>query len=135
MAFQRGMDGILTYATVVIGNGRLIGIEVTRAGINTTVKGDKHATEAGGLVDRSLSFEGRLDYVTGQQDVIDFLETATPDVTAGALVFTVATGKTWTWSAALFKGYTIDSPDPESTDPVGFTARFHPNVPAVIAWA
>lgn len=135
MAFQRGMDGALTYATVALGNCRVIGIEVTRAGISTTVKGDKHATEAGGLVDRNLTFSGYLDYVTGQQDVIDFLETATPDVTAGALVFTVATGKTWTWSAALFKGYTVDSPDPDSTTPVGFTATFHPNVPAVVAWA
>lgn len=129
------MDGILTYATVVVGNGRIIGIDTTRAGISTTVKGDKHATEVGGIVDRNLSFSGYLDYVTGQQDVIDFLEAATPDVTMGALVFTIATGKTWTYSSALFKGYTIESPDPDATTPVSFTATFHPNVPAVVAWA
>jgi hypothetical protein len=128
------MDGSMTYATIAVGNCRVIDLEVTRAGIQSTVKGDKHNTEVGGLVDRSITFAGLLDYVTGQQDLIDFLETATPDVTIGTLVFTVATGKTWTWTnGAILKGYTIGSP--ESDGLVSFTATFHLNVPAVIAWA
>jgi hypothetical protein len=127
------MDGSMTYATVALGNGRIIDLEVTRAGIPSTVKGDKHATEVGGLVDRNITFQGLLDYVTAQQDLIDFLETATPDVTIGTLVFTVATGKTWTWTnGALLKGYTIGSPDSDGL--CTFTATWHLNTIATIAW-
>src|SRR5574341_864591 len=95
------MDGSMTYASVAMGNCRVIDVQVARAAIPSTVKGAKHATAVGGLVTRSITFSGLLDYVTGQQDVIDFLENAIPDVTLGTLVFTIASGKTWTWTSGI----------------------------------
>jgi hypothetical protein len=133
MASQRGMDGSATYATIALTNLRNIRWSARRGIINTTVKGDLHAKKAGGLVDRSVSFDAVLDYVTGQKNVIDFLEAATPDVTIGTLVITVASGKTWTYtSGALFSGYEIISP--EGDNPVTVSLEFELTVPATIAW-
>ena len=134
MATIRGMDGSVTYATIALGNCRVMSFEAVRGLIDTTVKGDLHAKRAGGLVTHTATFAGVLDYVTGQQDVIDFLEAATPDVTIGTLVFTLATGKTWTWtSGALVSGYRVTSP--EGDNPVTFEVDFHLNVQATIAYA
>lgn len=131
---QRGMDGSATYATVALANLKNIRWSGRRGIIPTTVKGDLHAKKLGGLVDRSVSFDANLDYVTGQQDVIDFLENATPDVTIGTLVITVASGKTWTYTnGALFAGYEVISP--EGDNPVTISFDFELTVPAVIAWA
>ena len=133
MAVQRGMDGAVTFNAAALGNCRVIGIDVVRGLIDTTVKGDLHAQRAGGLVTHTLTFAGLLDYVTGQKDAIDRLETATPNTTAATLIFTVSTGKTWTWtSGALLVDYKITSP--EGDNPVSFEATFHLNVPAVVAW-
>lgn len=133
MAVQRGMDGAVTYAAAALGNCRVVNTTTERGMIDTTVKGDKHQQMAGGLVSHKLTFAGLLDYVTGQKALIDFLETATPDITAGTLVFTVSSGKTWTWtSGAICTGVRITSP--EGDNPVGFEADFHCNVPAVISW-
>lgn len=133
MAVLRGMDGSVTYNAVALGNCRVIGVNTQRGLIDTTVKGDLHAQRAGGLVVHTLTFAGVLDYVTGQKDAIDRLETATPNLTAATLIFTAATGKTWTWtSGALLESYSITSP--EGDNPVTFEASFHLNVPAVISY-
>lgn len=134
MATFRGMDGSATYASVALGNLRSWEMETTRGTIDVTVKGDLHQKVAGGLVVRRVRFTALLDYVTGQQDVIDFLETATPDVTIGTLVLTVNTGKTFTFTnGALYLGHTIVSP--EGDNPVAINFEFQPTVPATIAWA
>lgn len=133
MAIQRGMDGSATYATIALGNCRVLNYEATRAMQDNTCKGDKHQQLAPGVVTHKATFSGLLDYVTGQQDLIDFLENATPDVTSGTLVFTIATGKTWTWtSGAILTGYRITSPD--GTNPVTFEADFAMTVTATVAW-
>lgn len=134
MATIRGMDGSVTYATIALGNCRVMAFDTVRGLIDTTVKGNLHAQRAGGLVTHTASFAGVLDYVTAQKNLIDFLETATPDVTLGTLVFTLATGKTWTWtSGALCAGYKVNSPDGDGVVTVDYD--FHLNVPAVIAYA
>ena len=126
------MDGSATYASVALGNCRVVNFEATRQLIPTTVKGDLHEQGAAGVVTHKLTFSGILDYVTGQQDLIDFLEATTPDVTVGTLVFTIASGKTWTWtSGALLVAYRVGSP---LEDVVTFEADFHLNVKATIAW-
>jgi hypothetical protein len=128
------MDGSVTYAATALGNYRVVNVETTRGMIDTTVKGDKHTQMAAGVVTHKITFAGLLDYVTGQKAVIDFLEAATPDITAGTLVFTVSSGKTWTWtSGAIITGYRITSP--EGDNPVSFEADFHLNVQATISWA
>jgi hypothetical protein len=133
MATWRGMDGSATYATIALANLRNIRWSARRGIIPVTVKGDLHAKKQGGLVDRSVSFDAILDYVTGQKNVIDFLEAATPDVTIGTLVITASSGKTWTYtSGALFAGYEIISP--EGDNPVTVSLDFELTVPAVIAW-
>jgi len=134
MAVQRGMDGSATYATIALGNCRVLSFDTTRGLINTTVKGDLHEQGAAGIVTHKATFSGLLDYVTGQQDLIDFLEATTPDITAGTLVFTIASGKTWTWtSGAICTGYRVTSP--EGDNPVTFEVDFHINVKATVAWA
>lgn len=133
MAIVRGMEGSATYATVALGNCRVLSFDTTRGLINTTVKGDYHEQGVGGLVTHKATFAGLLDYVTGQQDVIDFLETTTPNDSPGTLVFTLASGKTWTWtSGAVVTGYRVTSP--EGDNPVTFEVDFHLNVKATIAW-
>jgi len=134
MAVLRGMDGSVTFNAVALGNCRVVSIETTRGLIDTTVKGDLHAKRDGGLVTHTLTFSGVLDYVTGQKDAIDRLETTTPVLTLATLIFTIATGKTWTWtSGALLASYRVTSP--EGDNPVTVEYDFHLNVPAVIAYA
>lgn len=133
MATIRGMDGSVTYATIALGNCKVMSFDTARGLIDTTVKGNLHAQRAGGLVTHTATFAGLLDYVTAQKNLIDFLEAATPDVTLGTLVFTLATGKTWTWtSGAICSGYRVSSP--EGDNPVTFEVDFHLNVQATIAY-
>lgn len=134
MSGLRGMDGSATYAGVALGNCKVMGWEAARGMIDTTVKGDLHAQRAAGLVMHTATFSGNLIYDTAQQDLIDFLETPTPDVTAGTLVFQLATGKTWTWtSGAIATAYRVNSPDGEGV--VSFEVDFHLNVKATIAYS
>lgn len=131
MAIQRGMDGSLTFNAVAMGNCRVVSMDTVRGLIDTTVKGDMHAQRVGGLVTHTLSFSGLADYLTGQKDAIDRLETATPTLTAATLIFTTSAGKTYTWtSGALLVGFKITSP--EGDNPVTFECDFHLNVPAVV---
>ena len=94
MSVQLGQTGSATYATVAISNLRNIRYSAKRSSIDVTVKGETSQDIKPGFVTRTISFDALLDYVTGQQDIIDFLETATPDVTVGTLVVTIATSKT-----------------------------------------
>ncbi len=127
------MDGSVTFNAVALGNCRVVGVDTTRGLIDITVKGDKLAQRTGGLVVHTLTFAGVLDYVTSQKTLIDYLEAATPDLSQQTLIFTVATGKTWTWTTgALLADYKITSPEGDNPVTVEFT--FHLNVPAVISW-
>jgi hypothetical protein len=129
-----GNDGSATYATVAIPNLRNIRTSTKRGTINTSVKGDKHTQVKPGIVTSTVTMEALLDYETGQQDLIDFLETATPDTSVGTLVITLASGKTLTYtSGALYLGHEITSPDGDN--PVTVTFEFAVTVPATVAWA
>lgn len=133
MAEFLGREGILTYATVVIGNVKIIGYGATRPKIDKTVKGDRHQKSRVGLPERTLTFSANLDYVVSQKTLIDFIENAAPDESEGTLVFTVATGKTWTWtSGAVFLGYNVSSPDGNAIDTI--EGEFALNVQATVAW-
>src|SRR3989304_3782147 len=77
------MDGSATFAAVNIGNLRTWEIDTGMGVIDTTVKGDKHQAVVGGIVSGTVTLTALLDYVTGQQDLIDFLETAPPTTTPG----------------------------------------------------
>lgn len=134
MAIQRGMEGSATYASIALGNCRVLSFEATRGLQDNTVKGDVHQQMVAGIVTHKATFQGLLDYVTGQQDLIDFLEATTPDQTAGTLQFTIASGKTFTWtSGAILTAYRVTSP--EGDNPVTFEADFHMNVKSTISWA
>ncbi len=134
MSVQLGQTGSATYATVAISNLRNIRYSAKRSSIDVTVKGETSQDIKPGFVTRTISFDALLDYVTGQQDIIDFLETATPDVTVGTLVVTIASSKTFTWtSGALYLGHEITSPPGEA--PVTASFEFALQVPAVISWA
>ena len=134
MAVQVSQGGSATYAGIDISNLRNIRFSSKRNEFDVTVKADTTQQFKPGFINRSCSFEALLDYVTGQQDLIDFLETATPNTTPGTLVITLASGKTFTWtSGALYLGHEIISPPGEA--PVTASFEFRLTVPAVIAWA
>jgi hypothetical protein len=134
MATIRGLDGSVTFNAVALGNCRVMSFDTTRGLIDSSVKGDFHGQRVGGQVIHTATFAGLLDYVTGQKDAIDRLETATPNTTAATLVFTLATGKTWTWtSGALLAGYRVSSPEGDALVTVEYD--FHLNVSATIAYA
>ena len=134
MAVQLGQTGSMTVATVDVPNLRNITWSAARNEIDITVKGNTTQQFAAGFVNRTVSVDALLDYVTGQQDLIDFLETATPDVAAKTLVITVASGKTFTYTTgAIYLGHEFVSPEGEAPVTVRFTFRLI--VPAVIAWA
>src|SRR5574342_1221008 len=121
MAYQLGTTGSATYATIAISNLRNIRFSARRSTIDVTVKGDTRQKFAPGFVGGTLTFDCLLDYVTGQQDLIDFLESATPDTTAGTLVVTLNTGKTFTWTnGALLLSHEITSPPGEVPVTVSF---------------
>lgn len=133
MAVQLGQDGSATIAAVAISNLRNITWSAERNEIDITVKGDTSQKFAAGFVSRRLSMDALLDYVTGQKNIIDYLETATPDTTAKTLVVTVSSGKTFTYTnGAVYLGHEIVSPEGEA--PVTVRFNFRLIVPAVIAW-
>jgi hypothetical protein len=134
MAVQLGQTGSATYATINIPNLRNIRYSAKRGNIDVTVKGDTSFQIKPGFVTRTISFDALLDYVTGQQDIIDFLETATPDVTVGTLVLTIGPTKTFTFTnGALYLGHEITSPPGEA--PVTVSFDFALQVYAAISWA
>jgi hypothetical protein len=132
MAVQRGQDGSATFAAVSIGNLRTWELDTGMGVIDTTVKGDKHQQVVGGIVSGTVTLTALLDYVTGQQDLIDFLETATPTSTPGSLVLLAASGKTLTMQA-LYTGHQIISPEGDNPVTVRFT--FTKSGAAAVAWA
>jgi hypothetical protein len=132
MATFRGQDGSATYNAVSIGELRsweMTGNEVEL--IDDTVKGDTSRTYKGGLVaPGSAVLNCWLDYVTGQQDVIDFINAGTS--TAQSLVLTVDSGKTFT-ANAICQSYSVNSPEGSSV--VDLTLNFQLSGDITVAWA
>jgi hypothetical protein len=122
MATYRGQDGSATYSAISIDELRsweLTGSEIEL--IDDTVKGDTTRTYKGGLVEPgTATLTGYLDYVTGQQDVIDFINAGT--ATAASLVLTVDTGKTFT-ANAICQSYSVNSPEGSSVVEVTFNFK------------
>jgi hypothetical protein len=133
MSVYLGQTGAATYAGSALSNLRNIRWGAKRGTIDTTVKGDTTFQSKAGFVTRTVSFDALLDYVTGQKTVMDLIEVASPTVTAGTLVITVDTGKTFTYTTgAIYIGHEIVSPPGEA--PVTVSFEFALIVPAVISW-
>ena len=87
--------------------------------IDVTTKADDHNRVKGGIARGTAQLTALLDYVTGQQDLIDFIAAATPPGTIAALVVTVDTGKLYTVQALLTK-FAVVSPEGSSVAEVVF---------------
>jgi hypothetical protein len=99
--------------------------------IDDTVKGDTSRTFKGGLVSPgTATVVCWLDYVTGQQDVIDYITAGTS--TGYSLVLTVDTGKTFT-ADAISQGFTVSSPEGSSIVEVTYTFQLSGDI--TVAWA
>ena len=124
----------MTFAAAAVSNAKVIAFETSRPKINTTVKGDRHEKSRAGIPASTIRIECNLDSVTGQLDVINDFEAATPDETLKTLVFTVASGKSWTWTSGAYStGYRITSPDGDAV--VTIEIDFALTVEATLAWA
>jgi len=133
MADFLGREGSLTFAAAAVSNCRVINYQTSRPKVITTVKGDRREKSRPGIPVSTITFTGLLDSVTGQLDVINDLDSATPDETLKTLVFTVATGKTWTWtSGAYVTDYRIVSPEGDAS--VTIEIDFALVVEATLAW-
>jgi hypothetical protein len=134
MANFRGQDGSATVASVSIGELRSWSLDgVTIDTIEDTVKGDLHKTYLGGLGDGgSCSFTCYLDYVTGQQDLVDYFAAATPQSAAVAMVLTVDTGKTFSFNAVP---QTFSTNSPEGSALVEATFNLKVSGAITVAWA
>ena len=134
MAEFLGREGTMTYGAAAMSNCKVIGYNTARPKINTTVKGDRREKSRPGIPVSTITFAGNLDSVTGQLDVINDFEAASPDETLKTLVFTVAAGKTWTWTTGAYAlGYRITSPD--GNELVSIEVDFALTVEATLAWA
>jgi hypothetical protein len=106
---------------------------VTIDTIEDTVKGDKHKTYLGGLADGgTCTFTCWLDYVTGQQDIIDYFAAATPQSAAVAIVLTVDTGKTFSFNAVP-QSMSVNSPEGSALDEVTLNMKVSGAIS--VAWA
>ena len=133
MAEFLGREGSMTFAAAAMASCRVIAYDTARPKINTTVKGDRREKSRPGIPVSTIRFSGVLDSVTGQLDVINDFEAATPDETLKTLVFTVATGKTWTWTTGAYSlGYRITSPEGDAV--VTIEVDFALTVEATLAW-
>jgi hypothetical protein len=132
VATYRGQDGSVTFNAVSIGEVRswtLNGSEIEL--IEDTVKGDTTKTYKGGLVESgTATVVCWLDYVTGQQDVIDYVIAGTD--TAYSLVLLVESGKSFTGNA-LCQSYSVTSPEGSSV--VEVTLNFKYTAAISVAWA
>ena len=134
MAEFLGREGSMTFAAAAMSNCRVISYNTSRPKIITTVKGDRREKSRPGIPVSTITFAGNLDSVTGQLDVINDFEAATPDETLKTLVFTVATGKSWTWtSGAYATDYRITSPEGDAVTTI--EVDFALTVEATLAWA
>jgi hypothetical protein len=134
MAEFLGREGSMTLAAAAMSNCKVINYETVRPKIITTVKGDRREKSRPGIPVSTITFAGNLDSVTGQLDVINDFEAASPDETLKTLVFTVATGKTWTWtSGAYATAYRITSPEGDAVTTIEIDIALV--VEATLAWA
>lgn len=134
MAEFLGREGSMTFAAAAMSNCKVIDYQTSREKIITTVKGDRREKSRPGIPVSTIRFSGNLDSVTGQLDVINDFEAATPDETLKTLVFTVATGKSWTWTSGAYAlGYQITSPEGNAV--VTVEVEFALTVEATLAWA
>ena len=134
MANFRGQDGSATVASVAIDELRSYSLDgVTIETIEDTVKGDKHKTFKGGLGDGgTCSLTCYLDYVTGQQDILDYFAAATPQSAAVAIVLTVETNKTFSFNAVAVS-VSVNSPEGSALDEVTFNLKVSGAI--TIAWS
>jgi hypothetical protein len=134
MATFLGREGSMTFGGAAVANCRVIDYQTNRPKVITTVKGDRREKSVPGIPVSTIRFEGLLDSVTGQLDVINDFEAATPDETLKTLVFTVASGKSWTWTSGAYSlGYQITSPEGDAV--VTIQIDFALTVEATLAWA
>lgn len=134
MAEFLGREGSMTFAAAAMSNCKVIAYETSRPKIITTVKGDRREKSRPGIPVSTIRFSGNLDSVTGQLDVINDFEAASPDETLKTLVFTVATGKTWTWTSGAYAlGYQLNSPEGDGVTTI--EVDFALTVEATLAWA
>ncbi len=122
MATFRGQDGTVQWSTSMVAEVRSWVINSAQLDeIEDTVKGDTAKTFKTGLLDPGTSsVTCFLDYATGQQDVIDDINSGTG--TNAALVLTVDTGKYFTVNAIPLS-YSTESPEGSSIVPVTFNFR------------
>ncbi len=132
MSTFRGQDGSVTWQASSVSECRSWSINSAQLDeIEDTVKGDTSKTFKTGLLDPGTStVTCYLDYVTGQQDVIDDINAGTG--TSASLVLLVDTGKTFTVNAIPLS-YSVESPEGASIVPVTFTFRNSGTI--VVAWA
>jgi hypothetical protein len=133
MANYRGQDGSATVATNAVGELKAWALDgVTIETIEDTVKGDKHKTYLGGLGDGgSASLTCQLDGAdAGQAAIIGYFAAATPQSAAVAVVLTVNTGKTFSFSAVP-TSMSVGSPEGSSID----TATFNFKVSGAVTMA
>ena len=124
----------MTFAAAAMSNCRVIDYQTARPKVVTTVKGDRREKSRPGIPVSTIRFAGNLDSVTGQLDVINDFEAASPDESLKTLVFTVASGKTWTWTSGAYAlGYQIVSPEGDAV--VSIEVEFALVVEATLAWA
>jgi hypothetical protein len=134
MAEFLGREGSMTFGAAAMANCKVISYQTARPKIITTVKGDRREKSRPGIPVSTVTFAGNLDSVTGQLDVINDFEAASPDETLKTLVFTVATGKTWTWTTGAYAtDYRITSPDGDAVTTI--EVDFALTVEATLAWA
>jgi hypothetical protein len=119
------MGGSATYASIAVDNLKSWSIELpTVPTFDWAVKGDAIGTvEIGTATYGTATLVAVLDYTTGQQDLIDLLDsTSLATHAAGSLVLLTATGKTFTQTAIL-TGAAVTSPEGDAMTETTFTFR------------
>jgi hypothetical protein len=135
MANYRGEDGSATVATNAVGELKAWSLDgVAIELIEDTVKGDKHKTYLGGQGDGgTASLSCQLDGGdTGQATIIAYFAAATPQSAGVAVVLTVNTGKTFSFSAVPTT-MSLSSPEGSAVDMATF--NFKVSGAVTMSWA
>jgi hypothetical protein len=125
MAGYKGMGGSATYASIAIDNLKSWSIELpTVPTFDWAVKGaDIGTVEIGTAAYGTATLVAVLDYTTGQQDLVDLLDsTSLATHAAGSLVVLSATGKSFTQNAIL-TGAAVTSPEGDAMSEITFMFR------------
>ncbi len=90
MAFYRGLDGSLTFGGVGVAQLISWSINTVLELLDASVMGTTWRNNKAGMAQWTANAAARLDYVTGQQDIIDKVMAASPDGTSTACIFVVS---------------------------------------------